>query len=88
MTIIICKKCKRERLLYAKGLCDSCYVIVNYYSKNKAKCYANFRKHYKANEKKCKGYMKSYYQEHKSKLQKYGRDYWKLKQEKKNAEHT
>lgn len=29
MTIGICKKCRRERLLMAKGLCASCYTYLN-----------------------------------------------------------
>jgi hypothetical protein len=29
MTIGICKRCKKERLIQAKGLCASCYVYLN-----------------------------------------------------------
>tara|TARA_Y100000310_G_C20074187_1_gene530799 strand:+ start:27 stop:275 length:249 start_codon:yes stop_codon:yes gene_type:complete len=74
MAIAECKRCKKERQVYAKDMCISCYNYTKYTIKNKDKVNKTNKKWRDKN----KGYMKKYfednpdkYEEHKLRLRRY-----------------
>ena len=66
MVIKICTRCNREKLIYAKGLCSSCYVV------EYLKSHPEYKERQKLSGKKWKeahpGYSKEYYQKNREKL--------------------
>jgi len=57
-----CKKCKRDSLIFAKGLCNSCYV----------------RSRQLLNIDRVRATQKKYYETHKLEKAKYGKEWRKL----------
>jgi hypothetical protein len=71
-----CIRCKRKRLIYAKGLCNSCFVYST----------SNPERVYKTNKiwrKKNKEYWKEYYQKNKEYLKVYAKGYFQMKMQEK-----
>jgi len=72
--IQICERCKRERQIYAKGLCLSCYVTLH---KNKEKANLSSKKWRESH----KEYFKEYYKNNREKLINRQKEYMKRKRD-------
>ena len=83
MTIVICKKCKREELMYGLGLCHSCYCGMK--MKENPNRDEVKKEWCKKNKEKLKDYYKEYYKKYPEKYKKAQKKYDEKIKEKKNA---
>ena len=75
----LCERCERERVHYAKGLCHSCYVMLQFKKNPKSKDRAVMDR--LKNKTYYKNYYLKYYAANKERLLQYQKDYHKKKRE-------
>lgn len=77
MTVKKCPRCKKEKLMYAKGLCHPCYQYVKDYNKSK-KAKLRARRYQIAHKDEIREYMRPYMREFMRKKLNIDRKTWRV----------